>query len=331
MAGVRSSKTVGSTTYKYDTLSGKVMRQSWGSNVIDFVYDENNQPYAMRYNGTVYYYVLNVQGDVVGLLNSSGELVVEYKYDPWGKLLETKIGVDESNAKYDTYNNMALRNPLRYRGYIYDRDTGLYYLQSRYYDPAIGRFINADAFASTDMLGLLSTNMFAYCENNPIMRIDPTGKWVNIVIGAAVGIGEQLVSDIIGAMIAGRPLDENFSSIGTYAAAAVSGALSAIPGGGIMDAAIDIVISTNVKECVDLVTQSDKDEDNDPHKKILVDAGKNAGGRGLDKLGHSLADKIDHSYKGKSKFVKAVVSTTANVVRSAGKYVTHIFDWFKIK
>lgn len=163
------------------------------------------------------------------------------------------------------------------------------------------------------------------------MRIDPTGKWVNIVIGAAVGIGEQLVSDIIGAMIAGRPLDENFSSIGTYAAAAVSGALSAIPGGGIMDAAIDIVISTNVKECVDLVTQSDKDEDNDPHKKILVDAGKNAGGRGLDKLGHSLADKIDHSYKGKSKFVKAVVSTTANVVRSAGKYVTHIFDWFKIK
>ena len=196
MAGVRSSKTVGSTTYKYDTLSGKVMRQSWGSNVIDFVYDENNQPYAMRYNGTVYYYVLNVQGDVVGLLNSSGELVVEYKYDPWGKLLETIIGVDETDSKYAAYNNMGLRNPLRYRGYIYDRDTGLYYLQSRYYDPAIGRFINADTYTTTDADGLLSTNMFAYCENNPVMGTDPTGEWVHIVIGALVNAGVEVLTQL---------------------------------------------------------------------------------------------------------------------------------------
>ena len=113
---------------------------------------------------------------MVGLVNSSGKLVVEYVYDPWGKLLETKIGVAETDSKYTTYNNMALRNPLRYRGYIYDRDTGLYYLQSRYYDPEIGRFINADSYASTDATGLLSTNMFAYCENNPVMRVDPTGE-----------------------------------------------------------------------------------------------------------------------------------------------------------
>ena len=119
---------------------------------------------------------MNAQGDVVGLTNSSGDLVIEYVYDPWGSLLETKIGVDESNSKYSVYNNMALRNPLRYRGYIYERDTGFYYLQSRYYDPAIGRFINADSYASTDATGLLSTNMFAYCENNPVMRVDPTGE-----------------------------------------------------------------------------------------------------------------------------------------------------------
>ena len=223
MAGVRSSKTVGSTTYKYDTLSGKVMRQSWGSNVIDFVYDENNQPYAMRYNGTVYYYVLNVQGDVVGLLNSSGELVVEYKYDPWGKLLETKIGVDESNAKYDTYNNMALRNPLRYRGYIYDRDTGLYYLQSRYYDPAIGRFINADTYATTDADGLLSTNMFAYCENNPVMRADENGKSATIA-GAIVGF----VAGALSARIDG-------GSFGQAMACGVSGAITGMVAGFVAD------------------------------------------------------------------------------------------------
>ena len=135
----------------------------------------------MKYNNTLYYYVLNAQGDVVGLVNSSGKLVVEYVYDPWGKLLETKIGVAETDSKYTTYNNMALRNPLRYRGYIYDRDTGLYYLQSRYYDPEIGRFINADSYASTDMVGLLSTNMFSYCENNPVMRVDPTGEFWDIL------------------------------------------------------------------------------------------------------------------------------------------------------
>ena len=177
MAGVRSSKTVGSTTYKYDTLSGKVMRQSWGSNVIDFVYDENNQPYAMRYNGTVYYYMLNVQGDVVGLLNSSGAIAAKYTYDPWGKVtVQNPSGTTNTSSSF-----IGNINPLRYRGYYYDTETGFYYLQTRYYDPAICRFINADTYATTDAEGLLSTNMFAYCENNPVMGTDPTGEFLDTV------------------------------------------------------------------------------------------------------------------------------------------------------
>ena len=137
---------------------------------------------------------------MVGLVNSSGKLVVEYVYDPWGKLLETKIGVAETDSKYTTYNNMALRNPLRYRGYIYDRDTGLYYLQSRYYDPEIGRFINADSYASTDATGLLSTNMFAYCENDPVNKSDPTGEihvLVGALIGGVVGGGLELARQLV--------------------------------------------------------------------------------------------------------------------------------------
>ena len=70
---------------------------------------------------------------------------------------------------------------MSYRGYIYDRDTGLYYLQSRYYDPAIGRFINADIYTTTDASGILSTNMFAYCENNPVMGVDYTGEFLDTV------------------------------------------------------------------------------------------------------------------------------------------------------
>ena len=172
MAGVRSSKTVGSTTYKYDTLSGKVMRQTWLGKAIEFIYDENNQPYAMRYNGTVYYYVLNVQGDVVGLLNASGAIAAKYTYDPWGKVtVQNPSGTTNVSSSF-----IGNINPLRYRGYYYDTETGFYYLQSRYYDPAICRFINADTYTTTDADGLLSTNMFAYCENNPISRFDPTGE-----------------------------------------------------------------------------------------------------------------------------------------------------------
>ena len=144
MAGVRSGKTVttidtstgeitGTTEYKYTTLSGKLVRVEYNTTILDIVYDESGQPFSIRYKssptatGALYYYVLNAQGDVIGLLNSSGELVVEYKYDPWGKLLETIIGVDETDSKYAAYNNMGLRNPLRYRGYIYDREEKLVY------------------------------------------------------------------------------------------------------------------------------------------------------------------------------------------------------------
>ena len=163
MAGVRSSKTVGSTKYDFTTLSGLVTRQTGGGKTIDFVYDENNQPLAMKYNNTLYYYVLNAQGDVVRIVNSSRSVVASYTYDLWGKIISSS-------------GTLADINPLRYRGYYYDSETGFYYLQSRYYDPEIGRFINADSYASTDATGLLSTNMFAYCENNPVMRVDPTGE-----------------------------------------------------------------------------------------------------------------------------------------------------------
>ena len=162
MAGVRSSKTVGSTKYDFTTLSGLVTRQTGGGKTIDFVYDENNQPLAMKYNNTLYYYILNAQGDIVRIVNSSRSVVASYTYDPWGKIISSS-------------GTLADINPLRYRGYYYDSETGFYYLQSRYYDPEIGRFINADSYASTDIVGLLSTNMFSYCENDPVNRSDHSG------------------------------------------------------------------------------------------------------------------------------------------------------------
>ena len=225
MAGVRSSKTVGGTTYNYDTLSGKVMRQTWDGNVIDFIYDENNRPFAFKYDGTVYYYVLNVQGDVVGLLNSIGVIIAEYTYDPWGKLLSINTW-GELPGENEWYRSVAEATPLRYRGYYYDTETGFYYLQSRYYDPEIGRFINADTYTTTDADGILSSNMFAYCENNPVMGVDPTGEWVHLAIGAAIGAISSVATSYLSSKATGRDYSLLDAVVDAVSGAA-SGALAA--------------------------------------------------------------------------------------------------------
>ena len=172
MSGVRSNKQVGDTTYTYTTLSGKVMRQTWGdNNVLEFVYDDGNQPFAVIYKHgqttELYYYVLNAQGDVSAILDSGGKIAASYDYDAWGNCTV----YNSSDAAIGDL------NPLRYRGYYYDAETGFYYLQSRYYDPAICRFINADAYATTNAGSFLSCNMFAYCGNNPVNRADQSGTF----------------------------------------------------------------------------------------------------------------------------------------------------------
>ena len=227
MSGVRSNKQVGDTTYTYTTLSGKVMRQTWGdNNALEFVYDDGNQPFAVIYKHgqttELYYYVLNAQGDVSAILDSSGKLAASYDYDAWGNCT-----VYDSSAKVLTDpTSIANVNPLRYRGYYYDAETGFYYLQSRYYDFANCRFINADTFATTDANGFLSANMFAYCENNPVGNSDPNGEFLNTLIGAVTGaaLGAAL------ALVTG----ENVK------AAAISGAIS----GGIAGFATDAIIVT---------------------------------------------------------------------------------------
>ena len=146
------------------TLDGKVVRQIWGNKTLDIIYDNSGLPYAFKYAGGYYIYVLNQQGDVIRIVDNTGETVAEYSYDAWGNLLVVE----------DDLTEIGRINPIRYRGYYYDTETGFYYLQSRYYDPSIGRFINADSFASTGQ-GFLEYNMFAYCGNRPAFAFDSTG------------------------------------------------------------------------------------------------------------------------------------------------------------
>ena len=132
----------------------------------------------MLYNGTEYYYLKNIQGDIIGILDGNGTSVVEYSYDSWGKVIE--ISGNQELGK---------RNPFRYRGYHYDEETGFYYVGSRYYDPEVCRFINAD---TVDILGvqdnLNDKNLYAYCDNNPIVRKDSTGAiWETVFDVVSLG------------------------------------------------------------------------------------------------------------------------------------------------
>jgi len=111
-----------------------------------------------------YYFEKNLQGDIVTIYDIYGSVVVKYTYDAWGNVSSNVI-----NA-----NSPAIYNGFKYRGYYYDSETGLYYLNSRYYDPAVGRFINADSYISTGQ-GLAGYNMYAYCRNEPVFRKDSLG------------------------------------------------------------------------------------------------------------------------------------------------------------
>ena len=153
-------------TYSYVYNGSQLSQLTVDGTVMNFAYDASGTPLAVDYNGTTYYYATNLQGDVVAILNSSGVAVVEYTYNAWGNILST------SGTMAST---LGVHNPLRYRGYVYDPETGLYYLQSRYYNPEMGRFISADALVSTGQ-GILGNNMFAYCLNNPVNYSDPFGN-----------------------------------------------------------------------------------------------------------------------------------------------------------
>ena len=160
--GLRTKRTNGTTTYEYVYNGNQLVQMKCGSVTMKFFYDGNGRPYAMLYNTTIFYYILNQQGDVVRIVNQDGTGYGGYTYDAWGNPLSVPN------------NEVAQNNPLRYRGYVWDKDTGLYYLQSRYYNPEWGRFLNSDRVYDLDA-GLQGYNLFVYCGNNPINRIDISG------------------------------------------------------------------------------------------------------------------------------------------------------------
>ena len=221
LSGLRTSKTVGNVEHNYLYAGGKLMRESYGSNTLDFFYDANGTPYALKYNGTVYYYVTNLQGDVVRIVDASGNTVASYDYDPYGKVISAT-------------GTLAEVNPIRYRGYYYDNETGLYYLQNRYFDPTTARWLNTDRAISGIGGNILGYNLFQYCFNNPMNMSDASGnwpKWVEtaakiataVVTVAAVAVMAYTVASVATGAIVGAAAVKAVTGASVFLGAALSG------------------------------------------------------------------------------------------------------------
>ena len=186
--GIRTEKIVNGVSTKYNVVDGKVTFETNGTDSIYYSYDSEDNLVGMSLNGTVYWYVRNSQGDIIGIIDSTGTQVVSYNYDTWGKL----VSITGTLAS-----TVGQKNPYRYRGYRYDTETGLYYLQSRYYNPEWGRFINADDINYSVPGLLLTYNLYVYCLNNPVNHDDPDGNVIPLV-AAAVATAPSWVPVVAG-------------------------------------------------------------------------------------------------------------------------------------
>lgn len=220
--GMRTTKTAGGITTNYVYENGKLLREVTGSEKIDFVYGSDGI-IGFRTGNKNYLYRKNVFGDVTEIYSDNGTLVGKYSYTAFGECI---VKVNEGG--------IAEKNPIRYRGYYYDEETSLYYLKSRYYDPEVGRFITIDDISYIDPETINGLNLYAYCGNNPVMNIDPNGRFlfsflaslaIAALIGACVGVVGTLLSDVVTSALNGN---WQFSSWETYLGSAIGGAVGGV-------------------------------------------------------------------------------------------------------
>ena len=242
-SGLRTSKTVNGTTYQYAYMDGKLIWQEWNGNELFFFYDEADDPIGFWYHpatgsNVTGYYMTTQQGDITRIEDVNGNVLATYEYDAWGKLISSS-------------GSLAEINPLRYRGYYYDTETGFYYLQSRYYDPSISRFINADGQINNDLLGY---NLFAYCGNNPVNRTDDGGQGWWVLVGGVIGGIVGGVSKIVSNVTSGEKWNKGV--VGAVVGGIVSGAITAATGNLVAGAFAGAAVESALNEVTSYVPRA---------------------------------------------------------------------------
>ena len=228
--GLRTSKTVNGVTTKFYYDGSLLIKEESPTYTTIYIYDINSNPIGFKSRSNTYadgvwdcyYYQKNLQGDITTIRNASGVILATYSYNAWGDALR----IFSNGGATST----AANSHLTYRGYYYDYDLGMYYLQSRYYDQKVGRFISADDISYLGAGNLVSYNLFSYCGNNPVMGYDPYGTldWRTFISGAS-----QFITGV-GAIAAGAAILACASAPSLMVAVAVvtvvAGALTATNG-----------------------------------------------------------------------------------------------------
>ena len=264
--GLRTSKTSSGLTHKYVWEGSTIVSEAWGNHFIIYLYDESGSPIGMQYRAKTYdegvfdtyYFEKNLQGDIIAVYNAAGNKLGSYTYDAWGNFT-TSLENTASSAERRIVNTL---NPFRYRGYYYDTETGLYYLQSRYYNPQWGRFLNVDS-ALYD--GLLGVNTYLYCSNNPANYVDYFGEngsaiWEAIIAlgtGGSVADGLLPFGEII--LVIGLIGLMGTAANGEVTLPEVSSSISLFDVALIVDAAYSLATSSSVAESANVVDKKKSD------------------------------------------------------------------------
>ena len=195
--GLRTKKTVNGTDTYFYWDGSDILFEKTNNNIINYYYDVNGV-IGLKYNNNNYYFIKNVQGDIISIYNSNNQLVAKYEYDSFGNILSIK---DSNDSIIIDNTHVAIVNPYRYRGYYYDRETGLYYIKNRYYNPLWGRFINSDTYLGINH-DFQSQNIFLYSSNNYISKIDKNGNWFEWISDVFDYLGELLSPGNVGNALA---------------------------------------------------------------------------------------------------------------------------------
>ena len=296
-----------------------------GSDALHFFYDAQSRPAMVKFNGALYSYVHNLQGDIVGIVDSAGSLVVEYKYAAWGKptLVRTLT---------TAYEALAELNPFRYRGYVFDEETGLYYLRSRYYNSECLKFANCDEIYADQSDELFDHNKFAYVNSCPTNRKDEDGFFWHIAIGAIVGGLVGAVGSVISQAVE-HGFDFSKIDTGEVVAAGVAGAASgalAATGVGVVGQVVVNAMISGAENVANQTILADEDEEFDPLDLAIDMAigglGGAIGGRGASfaKKGTKVVSMTNHvtslTRRTNRRIIQGLNSRNISVARKAITY-----------
>lgn len=291
--GVRTRKVVNNVNTYYYFEDADIFMEKNDNYTLYFIREFDGNLLGFEYNDNTYYYIKDVFDSIIGIIDSNYNIIVEYKYDTW----ENIIGVFDENGNdiSNNPNHIGNLNPYRYRGYYYDRETNLYYLGYRYYSPTHHRFISTDCATYDDIVG---GNLYVYCNNNPVIKVDDNGKlpfWGVVAVGGILNVGAYVVSNTINKKK--LSLKEGIFHFATGAAGAALGEVNFLLGLTVTSLADNIydTVSDRKKENASNKKNNKKQTEKEKRKNLREDIASVIIGTSVDVLVGSKMSKVAKS------------------------------------